>query len=828
MTSSSTTRFRQAIRIVFVPGFFVLFAALFPLQASALQQPAMYTPSCNSAGTQVTLSWGSVSGASNYPIRVDGPGYCAGNVSGPGNWGCYQGVEYLYETAYSGIALSITPSTSYSWWVHAQNGGVWSPATQQSFSCGPPPPPSPPASCSLTLDKNAVNSSPGSGTYLRWSTSNANSWVYISPIGYVGTSGSTYVAPSSSTTYSCEAYGSGGTDGWHNATLTVYPPPPEPTGQTYTCSADGTSVTFSWNAVNTPSLVGYPLRLDDTTADGCSIAPYYHSWYCNAPNELEIDWQAPYQNQTITATSYTAPIVPGRSYRWWVHSLASPDGSVNYAWSTTTAHPFSCSPPTEPANTSAGNYSCSADGTQATISWGPSTGATSYALRVDDTAVNCGGVSGPNNNGGCRQQWWTPSASTGWTGSPGYTDYIDDNIPIGTNSRTITVTPGAPTTWWVHGVAGPTPYGSYTYNYNTYATYTYSTYTYRTFTCTASAPTCSVTLSPTSIISGGTGSTLTYSSANASRFYIQTVGDVTPNVSRSPTVYTAGSYNGTVWDASGNTYSCSPQGGTLTVYQNCTFNGSTVGHGSSVTAYEASTVPYGQACLSQTRTCTNGTLSGSYAYASCSVRGPSSCTLDGVTVPHNSSYTFYSQRAAPSGTVCSSISQSRRCVNGTLSGSSAYQYASCSCLDTYTCSAQTVRHTNAQCEVTSGPTCVSPSFCSNGSSVCQYPPTTFNRSGLFTGHLFATPSLVLEGDRTTLYWDVANVSSCTVTPSDGAAWTIAGTSGNNWTSTPGPDGQTSAAITQRTTFTLTCTGVDGSPTTPEDVTVNISPEFRER
>ena len=162
MTFKRTSRFLRAGRIIFTSGLFVLFAALFPLQASALQQPTMYSPSCNSAGTQVTLSWGSVSGASNYPIRVDGPGYCAGNVSGPGNWGCYQGIEYLYETAYSGITLSITPSTSYSWWVHAQNGGAWSPATQQSFSCAPPPPPpSTPASCSVWFDTNPITSGSG-------------------------------------------------------------------------------------------------------------------------------------------------------------------------------------------------------------------------------------------------------------------------------------------------------------------------------------------------------------------------------------------------------------------------------------------------------------------------------------------------------------------------------------------------------------------------------------------------------------------------------------------------------------------------------------------
>ena len=54
--------------------------------------------------------------------------------------------------------------------------------------------------------------------------------------------------------------------------------------------------------------------------------------------------------------------------------------------------------------------------------------------------------------------------------------------------------------------------------------------------------------------------------------------------------------------------------------KSCTFNGKTIAGGSSVTAYLASSVPSGQTCKSQARTCSNGTLSGTYAYASCSVQ----------------------------------------------------------------------------------------------------------------------------------------------------------------------------------------------------------------
>ena len=51
----------------------------------------------------------------------------------------------------------------------------------------------------------------------------------------------------------------------------------------------------------------------------------------------------------------------------------------------------------------------------------------------------------------------------------------------------------------------------------------------------------------------------------------------------------------------------------------CTFNGQSVASGASVTAYQSASVSAGQTCSSQTRTCSNGTFSGSYQYASCSV-----------------------------------------------------------------------------------------------------------------------------------------------------------------------------------------------------------------
>ena len=101
-----------------------------------------------------------------------------------------------------------------------------------------------------------------------------------------------------------------------------------------------------------------------------------------------------------------------------------------------------------------------------------------------------------------------------------------------------------------------------------------------------------------------------------------------------PSTLAAGSYyfNPTVYSSGGTSLWGTTRAGTFTVggassggsAGSCTFNGKTIASGSSVTAYLASSVPSGQSCQSQTRTCSSGTLSGTYAYASCSVQAASS------------------------------------------------------------------------------------------------------------------------------------------------------------------------------------------------------------
>ncbi|MEK7480135.1 MAG: DUF5722 domain-containing protein [Patescibacteria group bacterium] len=123
------------------------------------------------------------------------------------------------------------------------------------------------------------------------------------------------------------------------------------------------------------------------------------------------------------------------------------------------------------------------------------------------------------------------------------------------------------------------------------------------------------------------------------------------------------------WTTTAN--SCSSPGGTAS----CLLDSVTVAHGASKTFFTASTVSSGQTCTGQSRTCTNGTLSGnsSYQYSSCTSSATQSCIFNGQTVAHGASVTAYQTSSVPYGSQC--MSESRTCNNGTLSG----QYANPSC-----------------------------------------------------------------------------------------------------------------------------------------------------
>jgi len=124
--------------------------------------------------------------------------------------------------------------------------------------------------------------------------------------------------------------------------------------------------------------------------------------------------------------------------------------------------------------------------------------------------------------------------------------------------------------------------------------------------------------------------------------------------------------------------------------QGCHFNDTVIPEGGTVTAYNTSSVSFGQTCLSETRTCIDGVLSGSYSYGSCAVNQPSACLFNGASVPHGQSVAAFTNSSVSWGQSCQS--ETRTCNNGVLSGSN--QYAACSVDAAASClfNGQTIAH----------------------------------------------------------------------------------------------------------------------------------------
>lgn len=145
---------------------------------------------------------------------------------------------------------------------------------------------------------------------------------------------------------------------------------------------------------------------------------------------------------------------------------------------------------------------------------------------------------------------------------------------------------------------------------------------------------------------------------------------------------------------------CTGEGGTVTQKatvdvkdaKNCSLAGTAVSHGDSTTAYKTGSVKYGETCVSETRTCADGTLSGTYTYASCTSGEAKNCS-DATfgAVNHGSSvaaYQYPSTAALNAGTPPFCAFELRTCTDGVLSGNfpnkscivynTSGPYASCS------------------------------------------------------------------------------------------------------------------------------------------------------
>ena len=84
--------------------------------------------------------------------------------------------------------------------------------------------------------------------------------------------------------------------------------------------------------------------------------------------------------------------------------------------------------------------------------------------------------------------------------------------------------------------------------------------------------------------------------------------------------------------------------------------------------------PGSSTCNSEQRTCTDGVLSGSFAFDVCFEPVFFNCTgPDGAFIEHGDAGAYYRLSSVPSGEFCEE--ESRECSDGSLSGS--YEFPSC-------------------------------------------------------------------------------------------------------------------------------------------------------
>lgn len=126
------------------------------------------------------------------------------------------------------------------------------------------------------------------------------------------------------------------------------------------------------------------------------------------------------------------------------------------------------------------------------------------------------------------------------------------------------------------------------------------------------------------------------------------------------------------------------------------------------------------------------------------------------------------------------------------------------CTPQYFCSGKSIMYRNSSCTDTTVKAC---SYeCRAGE--CVAPPSA-------TISITATPGLVRQGQTTRIVWSARYVESCSVTGTNGDAWS--GTSGDT----------ASGIIETQTTFTLNCIDLEGRAVSAS-ANVSVSPIFQER
>lgn len=316
-------------------------------------------------------------------------------------------------------------------------------------------------------------------------------------------------------------------------------------------------------------------------------------------------------------------------------------------------------------------------------------------------------------------------------------------------------------------------------------------------------PSCSIVLTPNPIRQGGVA-TLAWTSANATSFYIENVGYVSSVGSTVVAPFETTLYAGSV-SGPGGAANCM---GTQTLVVNPPNGPSAVIWADSTSVLVGE--PFGvhatfSAGSGDALTADNiDSPVGTGLAASIAPDGRKDVTF---TASAPGTYTFYARATTqyfPSWTTYAAVSVTAYAANS-------------GCRPAYSCSGSDIVYTNPQCETSTVAACVEPFFCSVGSSVCVSPGPTFNGSGTLTGHLQTVPSILSQGNTTQVHWNVSYVSSCSVSGENGDSWI--GVSS-------GAPGRTSSPIFERTVYTLSCEGLDGS-NFEERAVVNVVPVFEE-
>jgi hypothetical protein len=233
--------------------------------------------------------------------------------------------------------------------------------------------------CSVTISPNpSAYASSGTPVIVAWSGSNADE-VYVSNVGWLGTSGSTRVASQQSTDYSCIGYSAAyGYGSWQSYSLAVTPP-----------SSPTTSITSSRGST---VLIGQSSSISATFAAGSGDTLTGDS--IDSPAGTGV---GPNTNPTSPKTYTFTPSAPG-TYTFYGRATTS------YFPSWTTYNSVSVTVPTPPTASLTLSPATIGQGQSSTLSWS-STNATSCTIST----IGSVGTSGSRSV--------SPAQSTTYTGS---------------------------------------------------------------------------------------------------------------------------------------------------------------------------------------------------------------------------------------------------------------------------------------------------------------------------------------------------------------------------------------------------------------------------